>query len=266
MIMNGPSQRFFVHLLVIVIVVHRALAWTLPGGSEPLFVSRQGFLQQSTSVLLSSAAVPPLRPIDVGGGIDLKEPPPRSQAQDVVFPKSMEGQWTCQRVVTSVDGDKFMAESVWKALGGGGGGRKLTDTERFSTKFIPFTLNDELYTVVDREYEMAARTGSSKVEWIQQPNQLQYDNVQLSVVRRTIEVPSDQGFGFQELVSIQDGIFERAALVKRRYRRAFDDSGKRVVEGLEIVKTFRVMDGVAGTEFPTSTTKAQIRLTDGPEK
>ena len=35
----------------------------------------------------------------------------------------------------------------------------------------------------------------------------------------------------------------------------------RVVEGLEIVTTYRVLDGIAGTEYPTSTTKATIRLT-----
>ena len=34
-----------------------------------------------------------------------------------------------------------------------------------------------------------------------------------------------------------------------------------VVEGLEIVKTYRVLDGVAGIEFPTSTTKSTLRLT-----
>ena len=36
---------------------------------------------------------------------------------------------------------------------------------------------------------------------------------------------------------------------------------KMVVEGLEIVKTFRVLDGVAGVEMPTSTAKSKLRLT-----
>ena len=53
---------------------------------------------------------------------------------------------------------------------------------------------------------------------------------------------------------------QKAARVQRRYRRSFDSSGNRVVEGLEIVKTFRVLDGVAGLEMPTSTTKSQLRL------
>jgi len=48
--------------------------------------------------------------------------------------------------------------------------------------------------------------------------------------------------------------------VQRRFRRAFGKDGSRIVEGLEIVKTFRVMDGIAGTEMPTSTTKSSLRL------
>ena len=54
---------------------------------------------------------------------------------------------------------------------------------------------------------------------------------------------------------------QRAVKVQRRFRRAFGKDGSRIVEGLEIVKTFRVMDGIAGTEMPTSTTKSSLRLT-----
>lgn len=90
--------------------------------------------------------------------------------------------------------------------------------------------------------------------------------VALTVVERTIEPPSENGFGYNELVRITTaagglapGNVVRAARVKRRFRRAFDKDGNRVVEGLEIVKTYRVLDGVAG-EIPTSTTKSQIQL------
>lgn len=42
--------------------------------------------------------------------------------------------------------------------------------------------------------------------------------------------------------------------VKRQ--QAFDGAGNRVVAGLEIMNTFRVLDGVvAATEIPNSTTK-----------
>ena len=55
---------------------------------------------------------------------------------------------------------------------------------------------------------------------------------------------------------------QRAVRVKRRYRRALDEkSGGRIVEGLEIMKTYRVLDGIAGVEMPTSTTESQIKLT-----
>ena len=54
----------------------------------------------------------------------------------------------------------------------------------------------------------------------------------------------------------------RAARVQRRFRRSFSDDGAtRVVEGIELVKTYRVLDDVAGVEFPTSTTKSSLRLT-----
>ena len=81
------------------------------------------------------------------------------------------------------------------------------------------------------------------------------------MVKRKVEPPSDQGFGFDELYRVDDGLVTRAIQVKRRYRRNFDPDGNRVVEGLEIMKTFRVLDGVAGTEMPTSTTKSQLMLT-----
>jgi len=52
-----------------------------------------------------------------------------------------------------------------------------------------------------------------------------------------------------------------ATRVQRRWRRATTDEGDRVVEGLEIQKTYRVLDGIASIETPTSTVKSTIRLT-----
>ena len=52
----------------------------------------------------------------------------------------------------------------------------------------------------------------------------------------------------------------RAVRVRRRFRRAFDDVGRRVVEGLEIVTTFRVLDGLAEASLPQSTAKSTLRL------
>jgi len=254
-----------------------ALLWTPPvaGGLDVL--SRQDFLLSASSTLFLSAAVPPppRSGVDVGGGIDLLAEPQLS-TKDVVFPPSMEGLWNCERVVTVAEGDSFAAETIWKSLGGGR--KKFQEPESFLTRFIPsriiaddFVVTDrgiagDKYVVTDRGYEIVSRRGGDDVVWnVDQPNQLIHDKIELTVVRRVVEAPTDKGFGFQELIRITEGPFVRAAFIKRRYRRAYDETGtNRVVEGLEIVKTFRVLDGVAGTEFPTSTTKSTIRMTRPP--
>ena len=54
----------------------------------------------------------------------------------------------------------------------------------------------------------------------------------------------------------------KAARVKRKFRRAYADDGtSRQIEGLEIMTTYRCLDGVCGVEMPTSTTKSTLRLT-----
>lgn len=236
------------------------LAWT-PQGMD--FTSRQDFLVSASSAFLIAAAPPPLPSrsgVDVGGGLDLFAEP-KLIGKDVTFPPSMEGLWTCQRAVTVAEGDSFAAETIWKALGGGR--TKFQEPEKFLTRFMKSSIIDGDYVVHDRGYEMASRKGSDNVVWdVEQPSHLVYDKVDLTVLRRVVEVPSDKGFGFQEVVRIKEGPFLRVAFIKRRYRRAYDETGtNRVVEGLEIVKTYRVLDGVAGTEFPTSTTKSTIRMT-----
>ena len=127
---------------------------------------------------------------------------------------------------------------------------------------------------------MDARVHGARVRWeAAAPDTLAYARedggrgsaAELQVVQRAVEAPSDQGWGSNELVRIttstggllgQPG-FEilYAVRVQRRWRRAEAATGERVVEGLEIVKTYRVLDGVAGVEFPTSTTKSTLRLT-----
>ncbi len=207
----------------------------------------------------AAAIVPALRDVDVGGGFDLLGNP-RLAEKDVVYPMSMEGLWSCSRVVTQVDGDQFQAESAWRALGGGS--LRVNKLENYSTRFIPSKVFGELTGVVnDRGYELSSRARNTNVSWnVEKPDELKFDNIRMMVVRRIVEPPSDQGFGSNELYRIDDGYVTRAVQVKRRYRRAFDANGNRVVEGLEIMKTFRVLDGVAGTEMPTSTTKSQLRL------
>jgi hypothetical protein len=257
--------------VLILVLTPKAVAWT-PGVATGLLleeVSRQEFLISSSATALLFSLLPARSGVDVGGGVDLLARPVLSKP-DVPFPLSMQGVWTCQRVVMAVEGDSFQAQMAWRALGGG----KLllqTPEKLYSTRFVPSKKlteeSSDAFVVMDRGFDVASRTGSTFVDFnLDEPNKLvflegKYNNkIQLDIVRRVVEVPSDQGFGFQELVRIDDGSNVRAALVKRRYRRAFDENQNRLVEGLEIVKTFRVLDGVAGTEFPTSTVKSQIRL------
>lgn len=232
--------------------------------------TREEFLASSVSSLLFTA--PPaerVRSVDVGDCVDLMAEPILRKNPDVVFPSSMEGLWTCKRSVTNFEGDSFMGTTVWKALGGTNkkSSQLQSLNEEYESQFISSNLVDSSYKVLDRGFEMASRTGSKNVVWdVREPNRLLYyyddkNKIQIDVVRRAVEAPSDAGFGFQELYRITDGPFIRAALVKRRYRRAFDEQNRRQVQGLEILKTFRVLDGMAGTELPTATIKTSILMT-----
>lgn len=238
--------------------------------------SRPDFFRTTLSTFATTALAPtlppPTRTVDVGGGVDLLSPNVRLTKPDVFFPVSMEGLWTCERVVNSVDGDTFQANAAWKALGGppsinlsssSSSSSPSTTLESYLTRFLPSPYTGELasYTVLDRRFEYKSRTGLADVDWqVDQPDFIQTPKFQLNVVWRIVELPNDQGFGSQELWKITDGPFLRAALVKRRFRRNFDSSQNRIVEGLEVIKTFRVLDGVAGTEFPTSTVRSLLRL------
>lgn len=221
----------------------------------------------------------------IGGGFDIRTPT-TVQGQDVIYPASMVGPWKCTRVVTSVEGDVGQAEKAWRLLGGGSKGFK--DVEHFATRFIVpeqdsgvnnkyvFDGKDYEGTILDRGYEMAQRVMTEAVWSIEALNELSYvedgigggNRVDITVVQRKLELPNEKGWGFNELYRITSsagGAFEknkveRAVRVQRRYRRAVDDEGNRIVEALEITKTYRVLDGVAGVEMPTSTTKSQIKL------
>jgi len=128
--------------------------------------------------------------------------------------------------------------------------------------------------IEDRAFTMRSRLhdGGAFVAWDKEsPNTLTYENnkgvpVSLNTVQQNVEFPGEKGFGFNALIRITTpaglvpGNITRAVRVQRRYRRGYDDAGKRIVEGLELVKTYRVLDGVAGTEFPTSTTKSKITM------
>ena len=247
-----------------------------------------------------------MRVEEIGGGFDLLLSPPSTtalQSPDAFYPSSMANtQWKVQRAVTSVEGDAGQAAIAWRCLGGGPDERAFTSkrTEVYETKFVVApesmdkTAAEYVYegktvrcAILDRAYEMSSRVGIAiagadaedniSCSWdpTVNPNLLTYkrhgDEVELVVVQRKIEPPSETGFGSDELVRIQSsagGVFSglnvyRAARVRRRWRRGFEEStGKRMVDGLEIVTTYRVLDGIAGVEMPTSTTKSRIRLVE----
>ena len=212
----------------------------------------------------------------IGGGADMLQGTP--QTADVTYPPSVLGLWRCERVVVSVEGDRAQAQGAWFDLGGGTA--EFGQAESFYTRFVPsptgLQTDGGVGVVRDRGFEIDSRVnGAASVSWDVRalPNTLKYarrggDTVELTVVERTVELPSDKGFGFNELIHVTStagGLFGssqliKAARIQRRYRRGYTDSGDRVIEGLEIVKTFRVLDGVAGVEMPTSTTKSKLRL------
>jgi hypothetical protein len=270
-------------LLLLLVAAQLTNSLSLEAHRQAL-ASRRLFLLLSSSSAVSAAlpvqeaqaqALP--RNIDAGGGFDLYSSTlsMKSFPKDVVYPQSIKGPWLVERIVTSMEGDAFQAETAWRSLGGSGDFRK---TEKFLTKYLEQSLGADgnVDTVIlDRGYERQARSSgtisstnpnsesSSTVVWTpQNPDSLKTDKVEIAVVQRKTEPPTDEGFGYNELYRITEGpLFQRAARVQRRYRRAFDEqTGNRIIEGLEIQKTYRVLDGVAGTEFPTSTTKSMIRM------
>jgi hypothetical protein len=187
----------------------------------------------------------------------------------VLYPPAILGEWRLSRLVSSVEGDAGQAETAWRALGGCGDFRR---PEEHLTRFVP-SPRGQIGVVADRGWEYAQRTGS-QVEWsVSQPDELRAQTaaglVRLAVVQRDIEpFQSDPsygfGFGASELLRVTSpagGLMgksvslERAVKVSRRYRPSADG-----IDVLEIVKTFRVLDGVAGTEMPTSLTKSRLKL------
>ena len=238
---------------------------------------------------LQSSSGTPVRIEELGSGLDLLSPKPMTS--EVYYPSSMiDTKWRVQRVVTSVEGNLEQSALAWKLLGGSDE-RAFTSklTEVYEADFIaaPETMTDAIYTfegktmqaaILDRSLELSSRVGIDKSSIIldTQTNSIEYTRsnnegpVNLTVVSRKIEPPTESGFGSDEIyriLSSAGGVFAgtnvyRCARVRRRFRRGFDEStGKRILDGLEIVTTHRVMDGVAGIEMPTSTCKTRLRYT-----
>merc|ERR1719162_1656039 len=100
---------------------------------------------------------------------------------------------------------------------------------------------------------------------------------ELTVVQRQVEPQNNKGslVGSNELIRITtttkattknnllglSGEVVYAARIQRRFRRMTTEEGDRVVEGIEIQKTYRVLDGIVDITTPTSATKSKLRLT-----
>jgi len=245
--------------------------------------------QAATPLPLQSSSGAPVRIEELGSGLDLLSPKPITS--EVYYASSMtDTKWRVQRVVTSVEGNLEQSALAWKLLGGSDE-KAFTSklTEVYEADFIaaPEGMKDATYTfegktlqsaILDRSLELSSRIGIDKgsIQLDTLNNSFEYTRnnnegpVNLTVVSRKIEPPTESGFGSDEvyrILSSAGGIFAgtnvyRCARVRRRFRRGFDEStGKRILDGIEIVTTHRVMDGVAGIEMPTSTCKTRLRYT-----
>lgn len=252
-------------------------------------------LFSNNDLIHAAAATPPAslsspRVQEIGSGFDLLSPPPL-RGFDAVYPPSLLGQWQCEKTIIQVDGDKGQAETAWRALGGSG---DFETPEQYYTNFIeppPSDIKSKsspyIYeyggdlvqgVIEDKSFTMRSRLrqDTAFVVWEKEsPNMLAYENgkgvpVSLNTVQQSVDLPGEKGFGFNALIRITTpaglvpGNIMRAVRVQRRYRRGYDNDGKRIVDGLELVKTYRVLDGIAGVEFPTSTTKAKITMVMRP--
>ena len=285
-------------MLGVVLALHAALSTprrALLHGA----VTCMGMACQHVPGVALAATLPPgfeaARVEGIGGGADILSE--RPTVPDMVYPPLMNGSWTCRRIVNSIEGDLLQAEGAWRLLGGSGDFRqpesyimRFLDVRTIgSTQYVTGLDGQRYYGVVlDRGRELNSRMRGATVTWgATEPNALSYQRneggrrgaADLAVIQRSIEVDGaasmGQGWGSNELVRITTrasplgdgalglGAFEvnYATRVQRRWRRSTTDLGEPCIEGLEIMKTYRVLDGVAGVEIPTSTTKSILRLT-----
>uniref|UniRef100_A0A7S2BEX4 DUF6816 domain-containing protein n=1 Tax=Florenciella parvula TaxID=236787 RepID=A0A7S2BEX4_9STRA len=235
-------------------------AWCRPSGC------RRDLLTEGPKVaagaLLLKEAVAPV------AAEELKE---ELDAPDVVYPAALQGQWQCTRKITLAEGDVEAAETAWRALGGKGNFKQLSET--FTTQYTPRDpAKPKAGVVSDRAFELVSRAGVEVLKWdVDKPDVLVYKGggrggggggiggggdaaTELRCWKRSVEM-ADGGFGYTELVTVAVGGLDRpAARVQRKYRPS--NGG---IDGLEIVKTYRVFEGVV-SDLPTSTCKTRMRL------
>ena len=166
-----------------------------------------------------------LRAERIGGGADMRAG--NDGPHDVFYPPSLIGLWRCERTVTSVEGDVTQAEGAWRLLGGDGA--SFRQPEAYLTRYIPqpaaasagedgngkaavvTQADGGVGVILDRGFELDARVHGAAVRWDERtPNELSYARsvggrggaAALRVVQRSVEPPSDKGWGLNELVLI----------------------------------------------------------------
>lgn len=154
---------------------------------------------------------------------------------DVIHPASLLGTWDCERAVKVVEGDAEQAALVWLALGGVSANAFASKAqERFETRFVSAPKNIKSGyvfeglslsgVVLDRGFEIASRTGGTAVGWDATcAGSLKFERgggggaTEHTVVQRTVEMPSEKGWGGSELIALSvpaGGLFGESRVVK----------------------------------------------------
>ena len=282
-------------VVLCILSLQNALAFAFnhnPNGAFIDFSRRDtlNFISSSfgSSVVTSSFVTDLPRVPEVGQGTDIMS---NSDAySDPVYPKSLKGLWEVEKTVVSSEGDVGQAETAWFLLGGAKEAFKSKRGEIYETLYVDPTssslsssslssLSSSSYSyevdgesvvgvVLDKGFELKSRADIS-IEDVSYDssdfNHLTYhqqkQTISIDTVQRQVLLPDSKGWGSNELLRITTPSPQlyRAVKVSRRFRRSYEGE-ERVIEGIEIVKTYRVMDGIAGTEYPTSTTKSTLKL------
>ena len=249
----------------------RSLLVGVVGGASSVFAPRSllvGVVGVSSvflppPLLVSAYPTDPPRVPGVGLGFDLLQPSSASQVP--LWPESMKGSWTVTRTVVGVDGDKGQAGSAWSCIGGGST-LSLGSIERYKAEFIEppegvsskvtYTVEGEQVrgVISDLAFEIASRSNSKAAyrpveDWRRVYFTKDSKDYVLEVVLSDVMLPNPQGWGSNELIKItaptpssilgSGGAITRCARVQRKFRRGYNESGARVVEGIEVIKTYR---------------------------
>ena len=183
------------------------------------------------------------------------------------LPLSWTGTWSVQRSVTSISGDRQLAEKSWRLLGGTG---TAFSAEHYQTRFFRVQ-SDSLTDVaaVDWGFDVSSRAGipDSSVIW-DGARRLRYARGELVVLEREV-YPPGASFGATELLVAREELLadgrgtstvpsKPTLRVSRSFR--IDQAG--VIEAREVVKTFdaSATSDASADLGSTSTTRSTLTM------